>query len=270
MWTIKHRLCEEANPDGAAGGGGNESGASPDWFTAEQKDFVANKGWKAPADAITSFQNLEKMVGLDKAGRTVVWPKDENDADGWKTVYSKLGVPEDPSGYKIPDAMKEDPLISKFAEVAHAAHLTPAGFEQIVTQMQKVASEMDAAEKAQSKEASVKELEKLKAEWGNDFDQNSEFARRFLLEAGWDDARIAKYEETFGTAAMLKDFHQWGSKMGEAPFVQGDGKGGMTPQKQAVQKQIDSLKEQRKAGTVSQAQYLAEMARLGPQLEAAA
>lgn len=262
MWKMKHRL-EEESQDGGSGGSGGE------WFAPEQKDFVANKGWKGPADAITSFQNLEKLMGADKAGRTVVWPKDENDADGWKGVYSRLGVPADPTGYKIPDALKDDPLIGEFAKVAHSANLTPAGFDKVVTQMLKVAGDFDASSQAKAKEASAKELEKLKGEWGSDFGPKSEAARRFLRESGWDDERIARYEETFGTASMLKDFHGWGAKLGEAPFVQGDGKGGMSANKAKIQQEIADLQRRRAAGEVPEKVFMSEMDRLGPLLDAA-
>lgn len=270
MWKMKHRI--QAPEGGEGGGGGGNTpwyGALPADAAPEFSQWIANKNFPDAQTALQSSYNLEKLFGADKAGRAVIWPKDANDAEGWKGIYSRLGVPADATGYKVPDALKDDPLIGSFAKVAHSMNIPASAFEGVVTEMLKAASELDTKSQNDAKAASAKDLDKLKAEWGTDFDKNAEFGRRYLREAGWDDAKITRYEQTFGTATMLKDFHQWGTKISEHGFVKGDGAGGMTPQKQAVQKQVDTLKQRRIAGDVSDAQYHAEMAVLGPQLEAA-
>ena len=43
-------------------------------------ELVKAKGWKGPADALLSYQNLEKVFGADKAGRTILAPKSEVEA----------------------------------------------------------------------------------------------------------------------------------------------------------------------------------------------
>ena len=37
---------------------------------ADTKGFIETKGWQSPADAVTSYRNIEKMLGADRAGRT--------------------------------------------------------------------------------------------------------------------------------------------------------------------------------------------------------
>lgn len=74
-----------------------------------------------------------------------------------------------------------------------------------------------------------------------------------------------------GTSRMLKQFYQHGSAMGEPKFVAGDaaGGGGMTPAKQAIQKQIDALWSARTNETIGQQEYFSKLQQLHAQLAAA-
>lgn len=239
------------------------------WYPDTAKDYVTNKGWKAPADLLTSYQGLETLVGAERAGRTVVMPKDANDADGLKAFRAKLGVPESADKYTIPDGLKADPLIGGFRDIAHKANISGTAFNELLDWTLKQAADNDTKLKAQAQTESQVQLEALKGEWGKDFDAKAEYARRFLKAAGWDDAKMAKYEEAFGTATMLKDFHAWGSKVGEPGFATGT-ETSFTPQKAQVQAKITEITQKRIAGQISQKEFLAEMAVLGPQSEAAA
>lgn len=235
----------------------------------EVKNWAQTKGFKDPLSVAESAFNLERLLGHDKAGRAVVWPKDASDAEGWKAIHAKLGVPSDATGYQIPDAMKDDPMIGTFAKVAHEAGIPLSGFDKVLTSMMAAAQEADVASQSQAKAASQEELSKLQGEWGKDFEQKAEYARRFLRASGWDDGKMQRYEDTFGTATMLKDFFQWGSKTGEAPYVQGSSGGGFAPNKSAVMQKMDAVRAQRIAGQIDERQFHAEMSILGPQLDAA-
>ena len=271
---MKHRLMAEGDASGAGGdaaaqaAAANGSGDKP-WYSEAHKEYVTTKGWKTVDDALTSSINLEKLMGADRAGRTVVLPKDEQDVEGVKAFRAKLGIPLDATGYKVPDGLKDDPLLGSFAKLALDAGIPASGFDKVLNGMISAAQAQEVEAQNAAKASSAAELEKLKAEWGGEFDKNSEYARRFLRASGWDDAKMAKYESAFGTAAMLKDFHGWGSKTGEADFVAGGGSTAMTPSRMAVQKQIEAVRAARIAGTMTEAQFHAEMAILGPKLEAA-
>jgi hypothetical protein len=261
----KHRLMA---PEGDGGGGMPDTA----WIPADHKDYVTNKGWKTPADVVTSAVNLEKLLGADKAGRAVVWPKDDTDIEGWKAVRAKLGVPADASGYTVPEqlkeAMKADPMVAKFGEVALKYNLPVSAYQGLLTDMNALSAQMEQQEANAAKVESEKQLEALKAEWGNEFPAKAEHAKRFLRASGWSEQEIQEYEAARGTAKMLKDFHGWGSKLGEGGFVKGDG-GGFSGNKGQVQKQIDELRTKRENNQVSQSEYLSQMENLHKQLQAA-
>lgn len=263
----------QSNPDpgqqqpapGANGGGG----AAAPWFPDTHKEFVESKGWKAPGDVLDSYANLEKLIGAEKAGRTVVLPKDANDVEGRKAFFAKIGVPDTPDAYELPVPAGEGAEFAKTAaQWFHANGVPKAAAQAIAEQWNGFMEKLVTEEQQKAQVASAQQLDKLKTEWGPEFDKRAEYARRFLKEAGWDDSKVAKYEQAFGTAEMLRDFYQWGSKLGEPDFVTGNPQG-FTPQKAAVQAKINELRQKRIAGQVTDAQFHAEMSVLGPQLEAA-
>jgi hypothetical protein len=251
----------QANPDGGAGGDPAKGGqaANTDWFPVEHKDFVTNKGWKGAGDAITSFVNLEKLIGADKAGRTVILPKDEKDADGIKAFRTRMGVPDSADGYELPLPEGDK---GEFAKIAakwfHGQGVPKAAAQSIAKQWNEHIAALVKADQDAAVAESDRQLATLKTEWGGDFEKNSEFARRFLRAAGWDDAKVALYEQTFGTSSMLKDFHAFGSKFQEKSLAGGDGGGGggsFTMTKAAAQARLDEIRSARIAGTITDAQW---------------
>lgn len=240
------------------------------WYPDTAKDYVANKGWKTPHDVLGGYQALETLFGADKAGRTIVMPKDDKDVEGLKAFRTKLGVPESADKYELPlPAGQGDELSKAAASWFHEAGIPKTAAQAITTKWNAHIEALVKAEQTKAQTESEVQLQTLKGEWGVEFDQKAEFARRFLKAAGWDDAKMAKYEQAFGTATMLKDFFQWGSKVGEPGFVSGDKGGGFTPGKEAIAAQIKALRDDRIAGRVTEKEFHAKMALLGPQSEAA-
>src|SRR5262245_744719 len=92
------------------------------WHGDGLKDYVGTKGWKTADDVISGYQNLEKLPGLQAAGRTIVLPKDDADVDGIKAFRAKLGVPEKVDGYTVPakfkDTLKDDKLLPHVSAAA--------------------------------------------------------------------------------------------------------------------------------------------------------
>jgi hypothetical protein len=246
--------------------------ANQPWYPDTVKDYVANKGWKAPADVITSYQSIEKLMGEDKAGRTLVLPKDDKDVEGQKAFRAKLGVPDSADKYELPAPAGEGGpnLIKEASAWFHEAGIPKAAAQAITSKWNAHIEGLIKAQETQAQTESHAQLEALKGEWGKDFDTKSEYARRFLKAAGWDDAKMAQYERTFGTATMLKDFFQWGSKVGEPGFASGSSDTSFAPAKAEVNRKVKELRDQRIAGQIDERTFHAQMSILGPQMDATA
>jgi hypothetical protein len=82
----------DTTSDTAAAGDGSDLPAA---WTGPLDDagraLVAAKGWRGPGDVVQSYANLEKLMGADRAGRTVVPPKDGDAAEAFDAFYDRIG-----------------------------------------------------------------------------------------------------------------------------------------------------------------------------------
>lgn len=204
--------------------------------TGQLGELVKAKGWKGPADALLSYQNLEKVFGADKAGRTILAPKSDDDADGWNALYNRLGRPESADKYELPVPEGDDGSFAQAAApVLHELGLTTKQAKGLAEWWNKAsASRIEAADEAFSKQSEA-EYAALKGEWGAAAAQNEELAKRAVLkfgkEAGIDEATFDSLERAIGTAKVMKLFHAIGAQFREADFVGSDApsSGAMTP-----------------------------------------
>lgn len=197
------------------GGQGGQGG----WFdklSAEDRAWAESKGWKSETDPFTilqSYQNLEKLFGADKAGRTVMLPKDENDKAAIDAIYDKLGRPKDPKEYKIDIPAGADPAFSDAARTwFHKAGLTQAQASAVAESYK--ALELDAVQKVQTEHA--QQVEGLQKEWGAQFDQKVEVAKAALKAAGITEAQTKAVESALGPATAAKMFEFFGRNYAEA------------------------------------------------------
>lgn len=244
------------NPSGADAASvgatsGPASGAAPasawtDGFDPDSLGFVQNKGWAGPKDVLTSYRNLEKLVGAGPDKLLQIPGAD--DADAWNSVYNRLGRPEKPEDYSInmPKEMADEEFAGWARNTFHELGLTNKQAEALSTKW----NEYMGGRQGQSQEAYKMEVaqqnDALKKEWGAAYDQNLTMAKTAAREFGLDGATIDKLEQAMGFAGLMKFMQGIGSKIGEASFVSGDGAGAgnnfgaMTPQ--GAMQQISALR----------------------------
>ncbi len=233
-------------PQGNAGASAPQ-GQQANWFdgyTEDLRGLIQNKGWKDPQDVISSYSNLEKLLGADKAGRGLVLPKEDADASEWGKVYDKLGRPTSPDGYKLP---VPDGDTGEFAKVAagkfHELGLTAKQAEALAGWYNEQSAgivQQSAAQLAQQSEADMASLEQ---EWGQSYDANIEASRRAVREFGFNEQELDAIERGLGTANMMKKFADIGKRLGESQFVEGKNSGnfGMSPE--AARVRVSQLKQ---------------------------
>lgn len=190
------------------------------WFEApehaEVTAWAKGRGYKleemgaASLPALQGHFNAEKLIGFDRAGRTLALPKDDAPAEEWAQLYGKLGRPADAKGYKVPDALKDDPVAAEFLDVAHKAgysqrQLDPV-FEFIGQQTQALQAQQEAAreQKAQA------DVQSLRTEWGGEFELRSEAARRAVRELGLSGEDAQLIEDTLGVKRSAELFFKIG------------------------------------------------------------
>lgn len=199
-----------------------------DALPVEMKGFALNKGWDKEEKAVRSYIELEKIIGADKAGRTVVLPGEKATPEEIAAFHTKIGVPTDAAGYKIelPEDFP-DPEFGKVAGPLMLKHGVPKAAGDAL--MADFVAQVQAGKKAQAEAEQaefVKQEGALKTEWGPDFDKNVEIARRGMRKLGFTDEVIDQLETKAGFAGVIKAMHAAGVAVGEGKFVDAEGGAG--------------------------------------------
>lgn len=227
------------NPGGGAAGGNGEGGAAGgntpfyDGFSnAELKGWVQNKGFENPERLAESYLNLEKLMGHDKAGRTVVLPKDDATPEERAAFFAKLGRPDKPEGYEMPKDGDAD--FAKWAQgTFHELGLTPAQAKGLVEKWGQFHTGVAETQTAAQTARFTEETNALKKEWGAAFDDKCKIVDRACTEFGFTQDDLTAMRGYFGPAKAMKLLESIGSRLGEAGYVDGERKhgfdGAMTP-----------------------------------------
>ena len=192
--------------------------------------LVQTKGWKSPADALQSYQELESTLGRDK----VVVPGANAKPEDWDKVYAKLGRPEKPDGYGLkplegmPEGLYDQKSAAWFASVAHKAGLNPSQARLLHDEFAKLQVEGHNAKINAVRQAGEQGEAALRSEWGPDYDVRVQTAQRAAKAIGIDAPTLDKIETALGYAGLMKFFAGVGAKMGEDVAV-GRGGGAANP-----------------------------------------
>ena len=183
--------------------------------------YVANKGWKGPADVIQSYQGAEKLIGRDP--NTLVPIPRPDDPAALRSALTKFGLPATPDKYefaKPPEGIAQDENYVAFARGAfhdigllpgQATRLTDLHNQYVANVLQK-----QAADYALSVDTDKKAL---LSEWGGGHERMMNAAKTAAKALGFDAQTIDAIERERGYAGTWKFFAELGKKLGEPGFV---------------------------------------------------
>lgn len=229
---------QTAPADGGQGGTPSSAPAPSNWIEAipdaDLKGWAQNKGFKEPTDALNSYRNLEKLMGADKAGRTVVLPAKWDDAAEVGAFYEKLGRPKDPGGYTMPKEGVDADMAKWAQSTFHEAGLTPRQAELVIGKWQEMIGGKTAATQEAYQARVAQESEALKGEWGAAYNDKLAQAKAAAKSFGVDSETVDKLENALGFGGLMKFFAEIGARMGEDKMVSGTTSGSfngaMTPE----------------------------------------
>lgn len=247
---------------GADTTGGGDAKTWYDGFAAEDVGFIQNKKWEeSPAKVLNSYKELEKFVGAP-AEKLIKLPDDLNDSEAMKSVYKRLGVPDEVGdSYSIGDVPEgvqvNEAFASNVAKAAHAAGISPAQYKTVYGEMVKAAAaeQTEAAEAA--KLAGEAELAGLKKEWGAVYPEREALAQRAAKAFGASEDLLAQIEGKEKSAGLIKLFANIGAKIGEDKFVETDSSSrefGKTPEQYRADR--DALKSELMTDPERRTKYL--------------
>ncbi|MCP4328420.1 MAG: hypothetical protein GY791_08290 [Alphaproteobacteria bacterium] len=216
------------------------------------RELVAAKGWSAPGDVVQSYINLEKLMGADRSGRTVIPPKEGDAPEAFDAFYDRIGRPESAEDYLMPDAVVRDATVD--AELAdwgrrtlHTAGLSQGQFDTVVTAWNEMMAERLEAEARNRTLAVNRDDNVLRQEWGDRYDAKMALAKRAARAVPGAVADVAAALDAIesdgapGRAGVFRLFAWLGENLIEDKLA-GEGEGEFGHTSDAARRNIAALK----------------------------
>lgn len=208
---------------GQPGGAAKPAAPAPSWrdgLDADIKDHPSLTNFKEPKDLAKSWVNAQKLIGKDK----IPLPGKNATPAEWDEVYNRLGRPQSPEGYKIPEDYAAPELTSPegreaYKSIAHKLGLLPQQAEGLYKWWADQANG-GLAQSNEQRAAIQKETEtKLRKEFGFAYEQKINDAKKVLLQ--FNSKEEAEYlEANFGNdPTLIKFLIRMGGKMSEDGIV---------------------------------------------------
>ena len=216
---------------------------------------LQNHGWhtKTPAEAALeiakSHLEAQKHIGVPANQRLRV-PVDLADADGWKQVWDKIGVPATPELYDLSGVKRADgkdvdeKLTTALRKALHdgkvAAPNAPAVARALISHFDEQAA--SAAAEQQTRLDAQKQ--KLADSWGANFEINKETARRAIASLGVGQEEAVALEGVIGYDRIMEMFRRIGETHKESSFptIPGQGSENRPMTKEAAEARWATLK----------------------------
>jgi len=176
-------MTETADP--AAQPPAPETETAHDWTEALDeagRALVRHKGWQGPGDAVESYRQIESHFGADRAGNTVVLPRDEDGPEAYELLYDRLGRPKAPDHYTLPEMKSglapDRNLVEWSQQALHRAGLTQRQYEAVVAAYDEFMGGRIQGALEDQKQRFAEADRTLRSEWGADYEARMTLARR--------------------------------------------------------------------------------------------
>lgn len=181
------------------------------------------KRYSSPVTFAKSWQEREAIIRSGSLKKPMPDPKDEKAMAEWR---KDQGIPEDPTGYKLPDTVQkamtdaDKPVLASFTEFAHAKgapqNVVEIAAEWYVSMQDQMAEQQVAADTAAAEAAE----EALRKDWAHgEYKANLTLGRRFMesipgLGADFAEARLPSGRRLGDTP----EFVAWAADMARQTF----------------------------------------------------
>ena len=175
--------------------------------------------FKSEEDVFKSYVSLE-----EKLGKSIVPPAEDASREEWLKFFDRIGRPEKPDDYKLPEGMKFQPEVEKaIREKLHSAGVpkTQVGFVlEAITESAKVAKAMRERDRAALETSSIASL---KEEFGDKYEVSVAAATEAAKTIFPETVRAKLQAAGLGQDAdFVRAMKALADKMGESKFVFGD------------------------------------------------
>ena len=218
---------------------GSEASSAP-WYGEVDTDtqgYIGNKGWKGAADVIHGYRNLEKLMGHDRAGRTLTIPKEGEDTSDF---YTKLGRPGKAEEYNFGESDGE--LTDWFRSKAFDLGLSQDQASKLLSDWNEHVGELSEGQDADAKADYDNQWNDLKKDWGSAYDANINAAKKAAAKFGFEAEEIDAMEKALGPRKLFHRMSDIGRALAEDSFESGDREYNFRYSPSEAQNRISDLK----------------------------
>ena len=212
---------------------------------AEYKEEKALQNFQDMKGFLKSYLHSQKLVGADK----IPVPNKHATDEDWNEVYTRLGKPESPDGYKFnlpKDNNKlDDNSLKAFSEQAHKLGLLPHQADGIIKYYNELANaaEVDTNSKAETSRLQAEEA--LRKEFGPAYNNKLNAAKNLAsatLGSDFLSNTVLKDGSKLGdNPTVVKAFADLAGKLSEDTIVKGDSPSYMTVKE--IDQQLDKIRQ---------------------------
>ena len=212
---------------------------------AEYKEEKALQNFQDMKGFVKSYLHSQKLVGADK----IPVPNKHATDEDWNEVYTRLGKPESPDGYKFnlpKDNNKlDDNSLKAFSEQAHKLGLLPHQADGIIKYYNELANaaEVDTNSKAETSRLQAEEA--LRKEFGPAYNNKLNAAKNLAsatLGSDFLSNTVLKDGSKLGdNPTVVKAFADLAGKLSEDTIVKGDSPSYMTVKE--IDQQLDKIRQ---------------------------
>lgn len=192
--------------------------SEPAWLAGVDESLRKSLGkFKEPIEVGRAYVELEK-----KLGSSVQIPKADASPEEWGKFFSRVGRPDSPDKYELPEEGLTDELRARIRKEAYESGATPKMVQALIgTILEDAKARMQAEEKA-SEERFTASVNELKKEFGDQYEANVQLANR-ALKGLFPSAAQAFIDRGFGNdPALIRDLVALGRRLGEDKLVVGN------------------------------------------------
>jgi len=174
-------------------------------------------------NVLGSYHNLEKLMGADKAGRTITLLGDDATPEQQGEFYTKLGRPSDAKGYGLTPTEGQDSSFADWAgDVFHEAGLTTKQSAMIAEKWGTYAAEINQNISDTATVSKDEAVTTLKKEWGAAYDMKVAGIDVAASKLGFTHDHLTALHASMGPVEAMKFVDSLNTKIGDHEFDRGE------------------------------------------------
>lgn len=206
------------------------AGTPPPWIDSlpdgDTKTWAVTKGLQNGTieNVLGSYHNLERVMGADKAGRTVVLLGDEPTDEQTNEFFTKLGRPKEAKDYafKLPEGETDTARLDAMRLSAHALGITDKQFTGLAEADGTFLAALAQANTDQAAISAADATAALKKEWGAAYDKKVAGIDVAAEKLGFSKEHLEGLRSAMGPVEAMKFVDGLNTRMGDHDFDSGD------------------------------------------------